>query len=117
MTVYSGALSNNIYTAVPFTQVSIAYSALTSSYQLIGGALFAAPMVIIVIVSTLNDSVQWSWDGVNAAFPVIADATIIIDLKSDKIVLPAKYGPYVKTLGSPTSGSLYVGGFIGGVAL
>jgi hypothetical protein len=105
------ALTHANLKAVPFPQVSIAEASLTSSYQAIGGKAFATPMIIVIIVSTLNDTVQWSWDGINPAFPVIAGATIIVDLKSDNIVLPASYGPYVKTLGSPSAGSLYVGGF------
>ena len=105
------SLTNDVLKAVPFTQVSIAAGSITSSYQAIGTANFNRQMVEVIIVSTLDAVVQWSWDGVNAAFPIPAGATIIINLKSNAIVLSANYGPYVKTLGSPTTGSLYVGGF------
>jgi hypothetical protein len=97
--------------AVPFPQVSIAEASIGASYVAVGGSLFNTPMLIVIIVSTLNDTVQWSWDGVNPAFPVVAGATIIIDMKSDNIPLPGSYGPFVKLIGTPNTGSLYVGGF------
>ena len=107
---YSALTQANL-PARPFTQVSTAFGSVTGSYVAIGGHNFQVPMLIVIIVSTLNATVQWSWDGVNPAFPIVAGATIIIDFKSDNIPLPANYGPYVKTLGSPSSGSIYVGGF------
>ena len=57
------ALTHIHLKAVPFTQVSLAFGSLTSSYQAIGGKAFATPMIFVVIVSTFNDTVQWSWDG------------------------------------------------------
>ena len=109
-TQYNVMTSTNLK-AVPIIQRSVAFGSITSSYVPMGGTAFNTPMTMVIIVSSLNDTVQWSWDGVNPAFPIIAGATIILDMKSDGIPLPANFGPYVKTLGSPASGSLYVGGF------
>jgi len=103
-------LALNAQKGIVLAQRSILYSAITSSYQLIG-AVFAAPLVQLIIVSTLNDVVQFSWDGITPAFPITAGATIILDVKSDGIIVNANDGCYVKTLGTPSSGSLYFGGF------
>lgn len=100
----------NSQKAIPLTQASIAYGSITSSYQLVG-SVFSAPLVQLIIISTMNDSVQFSWDGINAFIPIVSGATVIIDVNSNKISVPANSGAYVKLLGSPSSGSLYVSGF------
>ena len=105
------ALTHTHLKAIPFTQRSLAFGSFTASYQALGAALIGVPLVMGIIVSTLDATIQWSWDGVNAAFPVIAGATIIIDFKSDKIILPANFGAYVKNIGTPGDGSIYFGGF------
>jgi hypothetical protein len=103
-------LALNAQKGIILAQRSILYSSLTSSYQLVG-AVFPAPLVQLIIVSTLNDSVQFSWDGIIDAFPIVAGANIILDIKANGIIESANQGCYVKTLGSPSSGSLYFGGF------
>ena len=103
-------LSTMNFPAVVIAQKTIAAAAISTSYAIVGSA-FSSPPVMVIIVSTLDEPVQFSWDGVTDAFPVAARATIIIDFKSDGIALPAVLGPYVKEIGNPTSGSLYVGGF------
>lgn len=96
--------------AVPIAQKSIVAASILSTYTLVG-SVFSSPPVMVIIVSTLNETVQFSWDGVTDAFPIPPASTVIIDLKSDGIVLPEHSGPYVKDIGDPNSGSLYVGGF------
>lgn len=96
--------------ALPIAQKTLAAASVGAGYTIIGSG-FTTPMLMVIIISTLDQAVQFSWDGVTDAFPVVAGATIIIDLKSDNIPLPAGYAPYVKQLGVPTTGLIYVGGF------
>lgn len=96
--------------ALPIAQKTVAAAGISGTYAIVGSG-FTLPMLMIVIVSTLDQDVQFSWDGVVDAFPVRAGAAIVLDFKSDNIPLPAQYAPYVKEIGNPTTGSLYVGGF------
>ena len=96
--------------AVPLVQSFIAYGSITSDYQLVGD-LFGEPCLQLIVVSTMDDTVQFSWDGVNDAFPVVAKATIIIDVGSNGLAESANQGAYVKLIGSPSTGGLYIGGF------
>lgn len=96
--------------ALPIAQKTLAFGSVGASYTLVGSK-FTTPMLAVIIVSTLDADVQFSWDGVTDAFPVLSGATIILDFKSDNIPLPASYAPYVKQIGVPSAGSIYVGGF------
>ena len=94
----------------PLAQRSVAAASISSSYAVVGSVFASAP-VLLIIVSTLNQTVQFSWDGIVDAFPIPAGGTMVLDFKSDGITLSANYGPYVKEIGDPTTGSLYIGGF------
>lgn len=96
--------------ALPIAQKVIAAASVGATYTIVGSG-FTSPMLAVLIVSTLDEDVQFSWDGVVDAFPIVSGATIVLDFKSDNIPLPAQYAPYVKQIGVPTTGSLYVGGF------
>jgi len=104
------ALSLIPYKAVPLAQRVIAAAAISSTYSLVGSIFTTAP-IMVIIISTLDQTVQFSWDGVTDAFPVIANIPLIINLKSNLVAIAGNYGPYVKEIGNPTTGSLYVGGF------
>lgn len=96
--------------AVPLVQQSIAAASITSSYQLIG-QVFGGPVVCLIVLSLLDASVQMSLDGINDWLPMPTSGTLIIDEHTNGIVLDASKALYVKTLGIPTTGSLYVSGF------
>jgi hypothetical protein len=96
--------------AFPIAQKTIAAASISSTYAIVGSG-FTTPMLMVVIISTLDEAVQFSWDGVTDAFPILAGSAIVLDFKSDNIPLPAGYAPYVKEIGNPTTGSLYIGGF------
>jgi len=96
--------------AVPLVQRSIAAAGISTSYAIVGSQ-FAAPVVWLGIVSTLDQTVQISFNGVDDWLPIVAGGLLVIDLKSDNIVLSGIKAVYVKEIGNPTSGSLYVGGF------
>lgn len=100
--------------AVPLAQRAAAFGAITSSYTLVG-AVFTASPVFLYIMSTLDQAVQISWDGVTDAIAVPVGSTvpvyIPIDLKANGIAMSGQFGVYVKEIGNPGAGSLYVGGF------
>ncbi len=106
----SDALSTLIYPGIPITQKTIAAAAISTTYAIVGSA-FSSPPVLIVIISTLDQAVQLSWDGVNDHLAIVAGSTIVLDLKSDGICLAAGYAPFVKEIGNPTTGNLYICGF------
>jgi hypothetical protein len=103
-------LSDFYYPAIPMAQRVIAAAAISSTYSIIGSIFSTAP-IMVIIISTLDQTVQFSWDGVTDAFPVIANVPLIINLKTNKVAISGNYGAYVKEIGNPTTGSLYVGGF------
>ena len=96
--------------AVPMTQRSIAFGSIGAGYTIVG-SIFSAPVIELIIVSTLDQHVQLSLDGVNDFIPMVAGGLLIPDIKTNQAVLPAWRAVYVKQLGVPTTGSLYVGGF------
>jgi len=107
MPTYS-LLSGNQH-AVPYVQKSAAAAAIGATYTLIT-SIFSNPPVQIIIVSTLDQAVQISLNGVDDFIPVVAGATIVLDIKANNIVVPGNFGVYVKEIGNPTTGSIYVGG-------
>lgn len=96
--------------AVPIAQKSIAAASISGTYA-ITGSIFSDPVVMLVIVSTLDQAVQVSWDGVSDHIPIVAGGTVVLDFRSDFICFPGIYGVYVKEIGNPTTGSLYVSAF------
>lgn len=100
--------------AVPLAQRSAAAAAITSSYTLVG-TLFSAPVVYLLVTSTLDQAVQLSFDGVTDHMAIGAGNTtpqvLPFDFKENGIVLPGNFGIYVKEIGNPSSGNLYVAAF------
>ena len=96
--------------AEPLVQRSIAAGSIGASYSIVG-SIFSDPVVCLIIVSTLNGAVQISLDGTNHFLPIPAGGTLIIDEKTNGIVLAGWRGVYVQDLDNPTTGSLYVSGF------
>jgi hypothetical protein len=105
----SFALSPNYREALPLVQRSIAAGSITGSYQIVGST-FGQGVVELIIYSSLDQSVQISLDGANDFIPIPAGAVLILDLKNNLTALGGWRGVYVKTLGNPTTGSLYVSG-------
>ena len=104
------ALSQNFQEFDVIPQQTLAESSLTSSYQIVG-QIFGAGVVQLLIVSTYDHTVQMSLDGVHDWIPMPATSTLIIDFKSNRGGISGAWGLYVKTLDSPTTGSIYVSGF------
>lgn len=96
--------------AVPVAQKSAAAAAIGATYTIVG-SIFSNPIVMLVIVSSLDQPVQLSWDGVTDHMPLLAGGTIVLDFRSDEIAFPGNLGVYVKEIGNPTTGNLYVSAF------
>lgn len=98
--------------AIPVAQVAYAASSITSTYTVAG--TFTKPLVWAMIMSTLDQPVQISFDGVADHIAVPAGSTvpvfIPIDFKAFLTVLPNPIIA-VKEIGNPTTGSLYICGF------
>ncbi len=103
----SFALSPYHKEAKPLPQKSIAFGAVTSSYVLVG-SLFQEGIITLILVSTFDETVQISLDGVVDFMPMIAGGTFVLDMKANKAALGGYRGVYVKQIGDPTEGSLYV---------
>lgn len=104
----SFALSPVFRQASIIPQSSVAAGSITGSYTLVG-TLFEQGVICLILYSSLNAAVQLSLDGSVDFIPMPAGGTLIIDIKSDQAAFGGWRGVYVKTLGSPSTGSLYVG--------
>lgn len=104
--------SLNASNSLPQPQVTIAAASIAAGYTVAGR--FTAPIVQMYIISTLDQAVQISFDGVNDHIPVPAGSTVPvfleIDFKGNLTVFPNPVVS-VKRIGTPTVGSLYVSGF------
>jgi hypothetical protein len=96
--------------AVPLVQRTLAAASISTSYALVG-SLFSKPVIMMIIVSTLDQAVQLSLDGTNNWCPIPAGATMIVDMRMNNICLEGWRGVYAKEIGDPTTGTLYVTGF------
>lgn len=106
----SPSLSQYTYAAAPLAQRSAAAAAITSSYTEVG-TNFGRGVAFLILVSTLDQAVQLSFDGITDHIALNPAQTIYIDFKSAQIVLPGHFGIYVKEIGNPTTGNLYINAF------
>lgn len=69
---------------LPETMRTIDSSTITGSFQVLGSPLeFASRMLIFVNDST--EKVFISWDGVNSHLPLVAGATVVLDMTSNAV--------------------------------
>lgn len=99
--------------AIPMTQLSIAAASIGASYTVIG--TFTSWMNFGLIVSTLDQPVQLSLDGINNHIVVPIGSTVPVfiplNFKDNLISLPHPSFS-VKEIGSgPSTGNLYICGF------
>jgi hypothetical protein len=98
--------------AIPLTQIAYAAASITATYSVAG--TLSTGVEILLVISTLDQPVQISFDGVNDHLAVPAGSTVPvymqIDFKNNLMVLP-KPIIAVKEIGNPTVGSLYVCAF------
>lgn len=104
------ALKNIRQKLVPQAQRSLAFGSITGSYALVG-SVFTEPVLLLYIMSTLDQPVQLSFDGTNDHMPIFANGFIIFDEAMNGLILDGAKGVYVKEIGNPTTGNLYVSCF------
>ncbi len=90
---------------------SIGYASISGTYAGVGSTLTNAASQIFVQNLT-NAILMFSFDGVNDHFPLAANSFFLDDIGSNRAIaqaffLAAGERLYVKTIGSPTSGSVY----------
>ena len=90
-------LSEFNYKLIPIAQRSIAAGSVGASYSLIG-TVFNTSVVLLTVVSTLDQAVQLSWDGAVDHLPMPAGGTLVLDFKTNGAVFPGFYGVYVKRI-------------------
>lgn len=101
-----------ITNAVPLTQIAYPAASITATYTIAG--TFSSGVVSMMIISTLDQPVQVSFDGVHDHVAVPAGSTVPVfmpfNFKDNDTVLPNPIIA-VKEIGNPTTGSLYVCAF------
>ncbi len=105
-------MSESISLAIPLTQVAYPAASVVAGYTLAGS--FTRGTVMMRIISTLDQAVQISFDGVNdhVAVPIGSTVPVIIpfDFEANDTQFSAP-NIFVKRIGTPTTGSLFVSAF------
>lgn len=91
---------------------SIAAGSVVAGYTMIGSEFYYKSRVLLI--QNLTDAtVMFSDDGTNDKFPLAAGTSFVLDIATndaneDPWFFPAKKKLYVKRVGTPTTGSVYV---------
>jgi len=91
---------------------SLAYTSLGASYVALGTQLTTAPRIYF-IQNLTNATLMFSYDGVNDHFPLPANGFRLLDVCTNQIATQGFFVSagtqfYVKNVGTPTSGSVYL---------
>lgn len=105
------ALTPHYSIFAPIAQKSVAAASIGATYSLIG-TTFGEGVVMLIITSTLDQTVQISLDGTTDFMPILTGKEpVILNLKANHGVLSGVSGVWVKEIGNPTTGSLYISAF------
>ena len=96
---------------------SLGFASTGAAYMGIGTS-FASPIRIIEIENLTNGTMMFSFDGVKDHFPLPGFSSLFLDIAKngcveDGFFLGAEERIYVKRIGIPTLGSVYVSAFKG----
>jgi len=96
---------------------SLAAGSVVAGYTAIGDAL-ANPARLIILNNLTDESVMISFDGVEDHVAIAGPGSFVLDITSNKGVAGALFLAqgstiYVKRIGTPTTGSVYVSTFYG----
>jgi hypothetical protein len=96
---------------------SLAAASIGPTYTLIGSELFYKSRVLILTNQTDADLI-FSDDGTNDKVVILSGTSFIVDIATndaseDPWFYPAKKKWYVKEIGTPTTGSVYVASIFG----
>lgn len=86
---------------------SVLWSGTGAGYVQIGGSL-VKPVRIIDMQNLTDAAMMFSFDGVEDHFALPANGYKILDIKSNDLYIAEYTKIYVKRIGVPTSGSVYV---------
>lgn len=96
---------------------SIAFGSISGTYAGIGNAL-TQPARLVLLQNLTDADVMISDDGINDKFPLPAKSGLVFDFAANQVYNQGGFVPlgtryYVKTIGSPGSGSVYLTYFYG----
>jgi hypothetical protein len=96
---------------------SLAFGSISGTYAGVGTPL-SNPSRIILIQNLTDALVMISFDGITDHLPVAADGFVLLDVTANKTVSQGFYIAegtrfYVKEIGTPTTGSVYISSFYG----
>lgn len=102
---------------LPEVQKSLAAGSIAAGYTGVGTA-FSNPVRILFLQNLTDAAVQWSMDGIDDHFPMPANGFLLLDVMgnksvSDQFFISEGTRMYVKQLGVPTTGSVYVSAMYG----
>lgn len=102
---------------LPETQRSLAFGSIGAAYAGVGTAMTQKIRILYVFNQT-DALLQFSFDGVNDHFVLPSLGYILLDITANKtreqgFFLGEGQRVYVKRIGTPTSGSVYVSTFYG----
>ena len=108
---------SNAIRILPEPVRTIAFGSISGTYMGVGTPL-ANPSRILYILNATNALLMFSYDGVNDHQALPASSFLLLDLTANKTNNAGSYISqntriYVKTIGSPTSGSVYISTYYG----
>lgn len=92
---------------------TLAFGSISGTYAGIGTS-FVNPCRILLVQNLTNNTLVFSFDGVNDHFVLPSNGFVLIDVESNKTTtggalnLPTGTRVYVKEIGTPTTGAVYV---------
>ena len=100
-------MTQQLMRAQPLVMQSLAFGSVGSSYVV--AATFTQPLVQLLLYSTYDVNILLSLDGTNDFMEFPSKGTLILDEKTNGILLTGLYGVFIKELGSaPTLGNFRV---------
>lgn len=95
--------------AIPLTQLSIGFASIGATFTSAGS--FTSPVITMQFISTFNQPVQISFDGVNNHVVIPATSVVPWSFKNNRTAF-ANPNILVQQIGvAPTSGSLFICAF------
>lgn len=109
-----GALSIKL---LPEEVRTLPAASISGTYAAIGTPL-ANPSRILMIQNLTDETLMFSFDGITDHIPVPDNGFILLDVTANKTVSQGFYIAegtrfYVKEIGNPTTGSVYISSFYG----
>jgi hypothetical protein len=107
MSFGNSSMTQQLMRAQPLAMQSLAFGSVGASY--VAAATFTQPLVQLILYSTYDVNVLISLDGTNDFMEFPLRGTLILDEKTNGILLTGLYGVFVKQLSSaPSSGNFRV---------